>query len=224
MAERSFGTLAASDSIAPDPPAPPQTARHEMRAAADLPVPLTLVVYRLPPRGDPDALALEVVSKTLAGRLDWILTRESSLCIQTDVFDQEYRQLHLVGFMGAHFSGVPSEKVRRAIESEIDRMLSEPMSLEELDRTRNQMLFDETVRRTQVESIASDVGSALLVAEDLDCYTDRLDRLAQLTPEMVAEAARRHLTAANRTDALIEPSDMPFLIKLVGWFVTTLHL
>ena len=98
------------------------------------------------------------------------------------------------------------------------------MRLDELDRTRNRMLFDETVGRTQVESIASDLGDALLVAEDIRCYTDRLDMLAELTPETVTEAARRHFTPANRTEVLIEPSNTPLLIKLAGWFATTLHL
>jgi zinc protease len=223
-AERQFGVLPAFDGIAPDPPPPPQVYRPEMRAKGDLPVPLTMVAFRLPPSGHPDALALEVFSKALADRLDGMLTRESSLCIQTDVFDQEYRQLHLVGFLGVHFPAVPSERVRQAIETHLELMLSEPMRLDELDRTRNRMLFDETVGRTQVESIASDLGDALLVAEDIRCYTDRLDMLAELTPETVTEAARRHFTPANRTEVLIEPSNTPLLIKLAGWFATTLHL
>jgi len=224
MAERHFGPILPCDGIRPDPPPPTPKPPPELLGKEDLPVPLTGIAYRLPPAGDPDIPALGVAISILSKRLEQRLTRESSICVYLSTETMIFRQASVVGIIGAHLPNISHKKVRQAIDAEIASFLAEPLSLEELDRTRNQTLLGETIGRSQVESIAEGVGNALFVAGELERYTKRLDNLAALTPETIVETARRYLTPENRTEILIEPKHPSFLLKLAGWLKAILHI
>lgn len=222
-AERHFGPIAAAERIAPDPP-PPVLPGRRFSGKEDLPVPITAIAYRLPPAGDPDIPALEILIRLLSTRLERRLTRESSLCVYFDNTPVIYRQASVVLFMGAHLPSVPSARVRDAIDAEIARFLGQPFPLEELDRTRNQRLLEEANARMRAESIAEEVGNAVLYGGDLERYTKRLEHLAALTPAGLLEVGRRYLTADNRVEVFLEPKHPSLLLKVAGWFKTTLHV
>ncbi|MFH1682117.1 MAG: pitrilysin family protein [Candidatus Eisenbacteria bacterium] len=224
IAERHFGPISPSEDIAPDPSPPPESLPPRIAGKEDLPVPITGVAYRLPAAADPDIPALELIARVLGNRLERRLTRESSLCVQASTETYFLRQASLVGFIGAHLPNVSQKKVRAAIEAEIERFLAEPLSAEEFERARNQMLLEETARRGTVEGIAQGVGDALFLAGDLTRYSDRLRTLESLTPEVLIETARRHLIDRNRTEILIEPRNPSLFLKIAGWFFTTFHI
>lgn len=224
IAERHFGPLPPSDGIAPDPPPPPENPPPRIVGKEDLPVPVAGVAYRLPGAADTDIPTLEVLARILGYRLEWRLTRQSSLCVYATTLPYYFGQASLVGFIGAHLPNVSQKKVRAAIDAEIARFLAEPLSTDEFERTRNQMLLEETARRATVEGIAGGVGDALFFARDLARYSERLETLEALTPETVIETARKHLIDRNRTEVLIEPRNPSLLVKIAGWFMTTFHI
>ncbi|MFH1277559.1 MAG: pitrilysin family protein [Candidatus Eisenbacteria bacterium] len=224
IAEHHFGPIPPSDGITPDPPPPPESPPPRIGGKEDLPVPITGLAYRLPAAGDPDIPTLEVLARVLGNRLERRLTRESSLCVGASTETYFFRQASLIGFIGAHFSNVSQTKVRSAIDAEIARFLSEPLSPEEFERARNQMLLDETNRRASVEGIAQDVGEALFLAGDLTRFSDRLMTLEALTPKTVVETAKRYLIDRNRTEIFIEPRNPSLFLKILGWCITTFHI
>jgi zinc protease len=224
MAERHFGSIPAHDSIATDPSPPAPKPPAELRGNEDLPVPLTGIAYRLPPAGDEDMPALEVMVSILGKRLEQRLTRESSICVYLATEMMPMRQASVAAIIAAHLPNISHEKVRKAIDAEIAQFLAEPLPLEELDRTRNQTLLGETLGRAKVEAIAEGVGNAVFVDGDLDRYTKRLESLAALTPEVIMETAKRHFIPGNRTEMLIEPKHPSLLLKIAGWLKTTLHI
>jgi zinc protease len=224
IAERRFGPIASSTGVAPDPPPPSESPPPRITGKEDLPVPITGVAYRLPAASDPDIPALEVLAKVLGNRLERRLTRESSLCVQVSTETYFLRQCSLVALIGAHLPNVSQAKVRKAIDQEVARLLAEPLSPDEFERARNQMLRDEAAGRAKVEGIADGVGNALFLAGDLGRYSDRLKTLGALTPEILVETASRHLTDRNRTEIRIEPKNPSFFLKIAGWFLTTFHV
>lgn len=224
IAERHFGPLAPADTIAPDPPPPPESPPPRIVGKEDLPVPITGVAYRLPPAGDPEIPALELVARVLGNRLEHHLTRESSLCVDATTETYFLRQASLIALIGVHLPNVSQKKVRAAIDAEIARFLAEPLSTDEFERTRNQMLLEETARRATVEGIAEGVGDALFVAGDLARHSGRLKTLEALTPEILVETGRRHLIDKNRTEVWIEPRNPSFFLKIAGWFLTTFRI
>lgn len=222
-AARCFGAIPSIPAIVPDP-APPPPPPRELEGRTDLPVPITGVVYRLPPVGDPDHLALELFTSILEKRLDWRLTRESSTCVYFESEWMPTRQSTVGLVMGAHLPSVPAERVIRAIDQEVQGYLADQLTQEELDRTRNPFLLAEARKRHRVADMAQDLGTALFVAEDLDRYTGRIAQISALTPQGVREAVRRHFTTENRTEVRITPLNTPLWLKVVSWVKTTLHV
>jgi zinc protease len=223
-ARRRFGSIPPAARITPDPPPPPPPPR-ELRGKTDLPIPISGVVYRLPPVGHPDHTALEIFASILQKRVDWRLTRMSSLCVYVEGEWMPNRQCTIGLVIGAHLPSVSAEKVIRAIDREIEGYLDgAELTREELERSRNPLLLNEAMKRHRVESVGQGIGEALFIAGDLGCYTGRTDGIASLTAESVREAARRHFLPENRTEVRIEPKETPLWIKVAGWFKTTLHI
>jgi zinc protease len=139
--EEAFGGLRAAEEIPRNPTEePPQLG--ERRATIRLPVraPQVALAWHAPPAGDEDAEALDVVSQILSrgrtSRLYRRLVYEEAAALGASA---GYWELSRAGIFYAETSvrpGVPAERAEALLREEIDRLRSEPVSAEELERAK----------------------------------------------------------------------------------------
>jgi predicted Zn-dependent peptidase len=100
------------------------------------------------------------------------------------------------------------DELERLLLAEVEKLKSEPVSQEELDRLKklNQRGFIDRLRKN--ESVAGTLAT-LEVQVGWRYLNDYLRKIEAVSPEDIQRVARRYLTAENRTTAYVIPAGEP---------------
>jgi predicted Zn-dependent peptidase len=211
LAEKYFGSLPAGQKAEPlRTVEPPQTG--ERRVTLRLQSQRFYVEgYHKPDVNDPDDAVYDTISSLLSdgrsSRLYRSLVRDKKIATTAGGFPgfpgQKYPGLFL--FFALPSPGHTNPEVQKAIEAEIERLKTEPVSQEELDGVK---------RRTRA-SIIRGLGDNSNVARALASYQaltgdwrkvfTQLDKIAAVTPADVQRVAKATFVFDNRTIAEVEP-------------------
>jgi len=171
--------------------------------AGELPVPVIVVGWRAPAGVDTDGAALETIATLLAGggsgRLARRLVSEEQTCLFTRAGRDRQREATVLWVAAAVRPGADSAAVERALMEEVDRLASEALTGEELDRVRRQVEVAMLLGRQSATDRGQALGTAQMVAGDWRRADDDLERLRSLTPADVQGAAQRSLAPLRRT-------------------------
>jgi len=96
-----------------------------------------------------------------------------------------------------------SAELERLIYDEIERLKQEPVSTEELEKTRNQLRADYIRGLDSNEGLAGKLSYFELMTGDFRYLTTYLDNLAKVTADDIRQTAQKYLTAENRTVATL---------------------
>lgn len=208
--ERTFGSIPPGD-----PPAarsvtePPQRGerRFELRRAGQQE--LLGISYRAPQRGDAAALAMDVLAQVLGhGRTSRLYKAlvETGLAVHASAENQSISAdpfLFLLDIEPA--SGVELSRIEQAIDREIGRLASEPISDREIQRARKRARVGFIMRRDSVSALAFLIGEFEVACgwRLLQTYLEQLDAVM---PEQVMKAARRYLVRDERTLGHFRPT------------------
>ncbi|HSE92909.1 MAG TPA: pitrilysin family protein [Methylomirabilota bacterium] len=143
--ERLFGALPRGA----DPPPvlavePPQNGERRVLVRKQAQLPIVYLAWHVPNHTSPDAAALEVLSTVLSGgrasRLYRRLVYERQLALEAGG-DYPYFSLdpNLFWFWATAMPGQTPETLEQALLEEMERLRSEPATVEELDRAKNQI-------------------------------------------------------------------------------------
>lgn len=213
--ERFFAALPADP--VPDRPTPRQApAAGERRLSLSLPVqvPSLYMGWNVPSLATAENAADYYALMMLAGVLDggYSARIESNLV----------RGRQLATGAGAQYGGLAREDgvfimtaspapgvslaaLEAALEQELDTLRTTPPSAEELKRVRAQMLSSSVFEQDSVFGQAMELGYLTIIGQDWR-LADQLDqRLADVTPQQVSDAARRFLTRDRRAVAEVRP-------------------
>lgn len=208
LAQRYFGDYGADrppqPPAQPIPPEPPQTAGRSLTLERDT-QPWYVVAYHTPGIGDPDYGITQVLTQVLTSgrtsRLYKALVDEQqvALAVQglTGYPNDKYPNLTL--FYGLTAPGHTLDEMAAALDQEIQRLVTEPVSEEELARVKNR------IRAGLLRSLDSNSGMANLLAE----YTVKtgswrnlfrdLQQVADLTPGDLQRVAQDIFRPENAT-------------------------
>ncbi|MBI3899790.1 MAG: insulinase family protein [Gammaproteobacteria bacterium] len=108
------------------------------------------------------------------------------------------------------FSGTPSADhtvadLEQALKGQIERVQREPVSKEELERVKAQVIAGDVFERDSVFSQAYQIGELAMAGLDLDLLDKEVERLNAITPEQVMTVARKYLRENNQTTAVLDP-------------------
>lgn len=192
----------------PDPPRvvasePPQRGERRIRVVFDA-EPELFVGWHVPDGYHEDAPALTVLSRILTGgktsRLYRRLVAGDQLATSVAAgIGPGFRGPRLFTLSAQPMSGRGTPELEEAIYAEIQRLIDEPPSVEELARVRNQ------IESGEVRRLASNFGLAFQLAESLAYHGDWKEtfrtgeRLAEVTSAEIQRVARKYLTEDNRT-------------------------
>lgn len=105
--------------------------------------------------------------------------------------------------------GVSDDKLEAGMEAEVDRLKTDPVSLEELNRAKRQIEAGFTYNNDSVSDQAQQLGFYQTVFGDYRYLATYLKRIDAVTPQMIQDVAKRYFTVDQRTVASFEPVALP---------------
>jgi zinc protease len=165
--------------------------------------------YKCPPLGDPDHLPLSVLCEVLFGgrssRLVKTLVRERELASDVRASVAPLRDAGLFEIFVSAREGADAAQLLEVVDAEIDRVLAEPITADELARARARIELGLLQGLTTNEGKASTIGFYEVVLGKPSWAFERLSALSDLSADVVHGVARRHLTRSSRTVILVSP-------------------
>jgi zinc protease len=97
------------------------------------------------------------------------------------------------GIYGTPAAGVPLEKLEAAIDAEIETLLDNGPTTEELERAKSRLIADTIYAQDNQSQLVRMYGAALATGSTVRAVLERPDRLRAVTAEQVRDMARRYL-------------------------------
>lgn len=225
LAKKYFGAIPARPTQrTPIPPEPPQQEPRRDTVRLPAQVPYLLMGYHVPvlepqskeeqpqsPAHEPwEPFALTVLAGVLDGgesaRFERELVREQRVAarIGTD-YTSVARDPTMMLFSGTPTAEHTTADLEQGLRAQIERIKREPVSAQELERVKAQVVASDVFRRDSVFNQAMQIGRLALADLDLDLLDESVKRLRAVTAEQVSQVARKYLNDPNLTVTVLDP-------------------
>ena len=98
-----------------------------------------------------------------------------------------------IGFFAVPAPGVSMDEAEAGIDAEIDKLLAEGVTAEEVGRAQRTLVADAIFAQDSQQSMARSYGVALVTGLTVEQAATWPDRILAVTPEQVTQAARKYL-------------------------------
>ncbi len=174
-------------------------------------VPLAGVAYHIPAGAHPDFAAVDVLTTLMSsepsGRLyEGLVKRRIAASVSGFTF-----ALHDPGvalFLAEAAQGVPADQLLQSLTEGVETVTEKPITAEEVERARQELLRQRELREASSSSIAIDL-SDWAAQGDWRLYFLFRDRVEAVTVEDVQRVAASFLTQTNRTAGIFQPTTTP---------------
>lgn len=188
---------------------PQQNGERRVFAKREARLPAILMGYHVPNLRDPDSYVLEVIAAILSegksSRFYRNLVLRKQLVIEASAENSLLSyDPNLFYFSATLLPGKEAGEVEGALDEEITRIQTEPVSAEELERAKNQLeasfvysqdsLFYQGMLLAQHEIVSS-----------WKAIDDYIPSIRRVTPEDIQRVSRAYLTRDNRTVGILVP-------------------
>ena len=190
--------------------------------AARLPFQLRIVarVHRLGPSADEDLDTLELLAATLAhGRSAPVrdtLVRETRLCVEAGGQTYAFLRGGALAFYGAFLPPGRSGPRLQALRLLSDRIARHGPDPEMLRRQCKRARRDRAADTYNPQKRMMGLGRAELCQGGFECYEQKLERLARVTPEQIRALAQRLFASGNTLELDIRPETIPWVTLPLG--------
>ena len=210
LAKKYFGGI-------PSGPTPPKVTEIEPAQAGERDVTIRkagasyrlLMGYHTPAIGNPDGYVLDVIERILSsgasGRLyKGLVDKQLAISAWASSTGNRNPDLFLLGATAR--DGVKIEDVRAALLAEVERIKTEPVSDEELQKALNQLEANFVYGKDSVTDQAEQLGyfEAINSYRFIDTY---MDKVRKVTKADIQRVAQKYLDTKNLTAATFEPED-----------------
>ncbi len=217
--EQYFGSIPARPvPPLPDISEPRQTAEKRVRQTDPLaPRPALAIAYHVPERWTPEHFAFGLIDEILlqgeASRLHRDLVQRrgytddvsGGINLLGNMFNYSGPMLWSAALL--HDPATSEAQIMAAIDENIERLRTEPVTQEELDRARRKIraeLYDIVGSSTKLGLV--DLLATFALFDDDPSRINRIEEeFAKVTPELIRETAQEYLRPENRTTLAIEP-------------------
>jgi zinc protease len=218
LAEEHFGPLAAEDVAKPKRRAePPQRGEKRLRVKAPAKEPYLLMGYKATALShaeqDWEPYALEMLASVLDGgasaRLSRELVRGSQVAASAGASYSAFSRLPgMLLLNGIPAKGKGVDELEGALRAQVERLREEPVSAEELERIRMQLIASKVYAQDSVFAQAMEIGRLETVGLGWPLIDEYVDHLSRVTPAQVQDVARKYLTDENLTVAVLDPQPL----------------
>ena len=124
-------------------------------------------------------------------------------------YDLYSRLDDLLLFDGTPAKGKTVEDLERAIRAQIERLKTELVPQQELDRIKAQVVASKVYEKDSIFYQAMQIGTLETVGLDWRLMDSYADRLRAVTPEQVQAVAKKYLIDDHLTVAVLQPQSTP---------------
>jgi zinc protease len=180
--------------------------------------PAVAMAWKIPERRAPDFYAIALLKSLLfdgsSARLYQKLVKEKAVSLEVQGFLEERRGPGQTALLTIHKADVKSEDVEAIIEAEIERVKKEGITVDELNKVKNQYRLSRFISGSEGEytSFQTALGRALALAEftlfdnDPSLINTDIDRYLAVTPDEVRDVARKYFVPSNTASLYIRPA------------------
>jgi zinc protease len=90
-----------------------------------------------------------------------------------------------------------TKKVAVAVREEVDRLVKDGVTVEELEEAKRGYLDQQQVSRTRDSTLASQLADTAYVGRTMQYYADLEKKIGELKPEQVRDALRKHVDSGK---------------------------
>ena len=212
MIEHYFGRVPRATRPVPReiPREPAQLVERRLNLEADnWPLPAVVVAHHITYDGHPDAYPLHIASKVLSDG-------QSSRIFRRLVYDERvalsaFGQGVLIEDPNLFYAvaiippGQTADAAEAALIEELDRLKNEPITDEELQRSKNQFARDYVIGRVTNAQKAAHLGHAAVIHSDITTADGEFDIFMNVTKDDVRRVARTYFTDESRLVMTITP-------------------
>lgn len=218
LAKKYFGPFKAEAITPPrDRAEPAQRGEKRLVVKAPAKEPYLLMGYKATTLGQGapewEPYALEMLASVLDGgssaRFSRELVRGGRIAAGADADYSAFTRLPGMFLIdGTPAKGHTVAELEQALREQVRRVRNEPVSGEELERIRTQLIAGKVYEQDSIFYQALQLGRMETVGLGWRLADQYIDHLNRVTPEQVRAVARKYLTADNLTVAVLEPQPM----------------
>ena len=193
------------------PREPPQTGERRVTITENQnwPLPAVIVAHHITYDGHPDAYPLHIAAKLLSdgqsSRIYRRLVYDDQLAVSAFGAGNIIEDPNLFYAVSIVQPGRTPEESEAALIGEFDRLKTELISDQELQRAKNQFARDYIIGRLTVEQKASHLSHAAVIHSDITTADGEFDIFMNITKEDVRRVARTYFNEENRLVLTILP-------------------
>jgi zinc protease len=210
MVQQYFGRIPKGKPVPRDIPVEPiPTGERRFTVQQPWPLPAVVVGYPIAFDGHPDAYPLHVLNKVLSDG-------QSSRIYRSLVYD---KQIALAAFGEAKLIEHPNyfyavgitqgatspETLMNALIAEVDRLKTEPITQEELNRAKRQFARDYILGRESIQQKALHLAHAVVLHDDITTADGEFDLFQKVTVQDVQRVAQTYFKPETRLLITIMP-------------------
>ena len=177
--------------------------------ADNWPLPTVVVAHHITYDGHPDAYPLHIASKVLSdgqsSRIHRRLVYDEGLAIQAFGAGHIIEDPNLFYAVALVAPGQTPDEVAAALVDEFDQLKEEPITDDELQRSKNQFARDYVIGRFTNSQKAAHLAHAAVIHDDITTADGEFDIFMNVTKDDVQRVARTYFTDESRLVLTILP-------------------
>ncbi len=193
----------------PIPQEPPQTAKRVVKLDLNVALPAFVEGYHMPADGTPDAYPLRLASNILSegesSRIYRRLVYDKQIALEAQSSGNFTEDPNLFFVFAVMNQGRAPAEGEAEVEAELTRLKTQPVSNDELQKAKNQILRDFILSRQTVKTLADEMGYAAVILNDANLVNTEPARFLAVTPADIQRVAQKYFVPENMTLVEVYP-------------------
>lgn len=186
----------------PDMTEPKQSKEKRATFKADgVQLPAVVLAYHIPPMGDSDYYALDMLTK--------ILSQGSSSLFQKNIVDKEEKAVGVGSFIyplegpgvaimyGIASQGTTPKELEASMKKQISKVVNGEISDEEFKKVQNQTEFEFATQNARIKGIAELLATDYTYFKNAGLVNSELEKYQKVTREDLIRIAKKYLIPSN---------------------------
>jgi zinc protease len=190
---------------------PEQMGEKRLYVGKDVSSPHLMIVYHVPETGSADYYALDMLESILgtgrSSRLYNSLVNEKQLAVRISAYMSTDLDPTLFSIYAICAGGVDENSVEQAIYEEIDKVINEGVSENELQKVKNRKLVNFYRAMETIDGRADTIGTYEIYFGSYEKLFQAPEEYKKVTTDDIKRVAKKYFKKSNRTVGILKKSE-----------------